>query len=231
MSNKENKQKDEIKDECQNKKENNCNCQEEQKENKDENCNCNQEENKKCTCQNKDKEKECEEKEEKKEDNQKKSKNPFKKNNKEVEELTNQVASLKESLLRNQAELQNYKRRKDEETERILKYKDEDLIKELLPIVDNLERAIKMDDNDLTDEVSRFLEGFKIIYTNTLNMLEKFQVKEITAEGAEFDPNYHHAVLTDHDENKPEGVILEVLQKGYTYKDRVIRPAMVKVNE
>lgn len=223
MSNKENKQKDEIKDECQNKKENNCNCQE---ENKDQNCNCNQEENKKCTCQNKDKE--CEKKEE---DNQKKSKNPFKKNNKEVEELTNQVVLLKESLLRNQAELQNYKRRKEEETERILKYKDEDLIKELLPIVDNLERAIKMDDNDLTDEVSRFLEGFKIIYTNTLNMLEKFQVKEIEAEGIEFDPNYHHAVLTDHDDNKPEGVILEVLQKGYTYKDRVIRPAMVKVNE
>ena len=155
----------------------------------------------------------------------------FKKDNKEVEELKKQVDTLKESLLRNQAELQNYKRRKDEEMSKILKYKDEDIIKELLSVLDNFERAIKMDDNDLTDEVSKFLEGFKLIYSNTVNILSKFEVKEIDAEGVEFDPDYHHAVLTDHDENKPAGVVLEVLQKGYMYKDRVIRPAMVKVNE
>lgn len=148
-----------------------------------------------------------------------------------VEELNNQINNFKEALLRNQAELQNYKRRKDEETDRLQKYKNEELIKELLPIVDNFERAIKMDDNDLSDEVSKFLSGFKLIYGNTVNILNKFDVKEINAEGVEFDPNYHHAVLTDHNENKPEGVVLEVLQKGYTYKDRVIRPAMVKVNE
>ena len=161
----------------------------------------------------------------------KKNKNIFNKNNKEIEDLKNKVSSLQESLLRNQAELQNYKKRKDEETDKIMKYKDEELIKELLPIIDNFERAIKMDDNDLSDEVSKFLEGFKIIYTNTINILEKFQVKAIEADGVEFDPTYHHAVLTDHDESKPEGVVLEVLQKGYMYKDRVIRPAMVKVNE
>ena len=148
-----------------------------------------------------------------------------------VEELNNQITNLKEALLRNQAELQNYKRRKDEEKDRLQKYKNEELIKELLPIVDNFERAIKMDDNDLSDEVSKFLSGFKLIYGNTINILNKFDVKEINAEGVEFDPNYHHAVLTDHNENKPEGVVLEVLQKGYIYKDRVIRPAMVKVNE
>ena len=88
-----------------------------------------------------------------------------------------------------------------------------------------------MDDSDLSDEVSKFLQGFKLIYSSTINMLNKFEVKEIEAEGLEFDPTYHHAVLTDHDENKPAGVVLEVLQKGYMYKDRVIRPAMVKVNE
>ncbi|MBQ6495072.1 MAG: nucleotide exchange factor GrpE [Bacilli bacterium] len=161
----------------------------------------------------------------------KKNKQIFNKNNKEIEELNNKVSSLQELLLRNQAELQNYKKRKDEETNRILKYKDEEFIKELLPIIDNFERAIKMDDNDLTDEVSKFLEGFKIIYTNTINILDKFQVKAINADGVEFDPTYHHAVLTDHNEEKPAGVVLEVLQKGYMYKDRVIRPAMVKVNE
>ena len=148
-----------------------------------------------------------------------------------IEGLNNEIKLLKESLLRNQAELQNYKRRKDEENERILKYKNEDLIKELLNVVDNFERAIKMDDDDLSDEVSKFLEGFKLIYGNTINILNKFEVKSIEAEGIEFDPNYHHAVLTEHNENKPEGVILEVLQKGYIYKDRVIRHAMVKVNE
>jgi len=146
-------------------------------------------------------------------------------------ELNNQIVSLKETMLRNQAELQNYKRRKEEETEKLLKYKNEELIKELLNIVDNFERAIKMDDNDLSDEVSKFLSGFKLIYGNTINILNKFDVKEIVSDGVEFDPTYHHAVLTEHDENKPEGVVLEVLQKGYTYKDRVIRPAMVKVNE
>ena len=88
-----------------------------------------------------------------------------------------------------------------------------------------------MDDNDLSDEVSKFLAGFKLIYTTMIGILNKFEVKEIQAEGIEFDPEYHHAVLTDHDESKPSGVVLEVLQKGYMYKDRVIRPAMVKVNE
>lgn len=170
-------------------------------------------------------------KETKEKNKDKKNKNIFNKNNKEIEDLKNKVSSLQESLLRNQAELQNYKKRKDEETDKIMKYKDEEIIKELLPIIDNFERAIKMDDNDLSDEVSKFLEGFKIIYTNTINILEKFQVKAIEADGVEFDPTYHHAVLTDHDESKPEGVVLEVLQKGYMYKDRVIRPAMVKVNE
>lgn len=149
----------------------------------------------------------------------------------EKKALTEQVNTLKETLLRNQAELQNYKRRKQEELDRILKYKNEDILKEFLPVIDNFERAIKMDDHDLSDEVSKFLAGFKIIYSNTLNMLNKFEVKEVPAEGCEFDPTYHHAVLTEHDETKPSGVVLEVLQKGYIYKDRVIRPAMVKVNE
>ena len=146
-----------------------------------------------------------------------------------LEQATNKVAALQEALLRNQADLQNYKRRKDEETAKLLKYSEEGIVKDFLPIIDNFERAIKMDDNDLSDEVSKFLEGFKIIYTNTLSLLNKYEVKEIEAEGVEFDPTYHHAVLTEHDDNKPEGVVLEVLQKGYIYKDRVIRPAMVKV--
>ena len=70
-----------------------------------------------------------------------------------------------------------------------------------------------------------------MIYTSFVNILNDIDVKEIEADGLEFDPNFHQAVLTEKDANKPSNVILEVLQKGYTYKDKVIRPAMVKVNE
>lgn len=216
MSNKEKDKKD-VKEEVH-VEENNVDNKHEEKEHE---CKCNKD---KSTC-------ECENKNKEHKESKKDKKGFFKKDNKEIEDLKNQVSVLKESLLRNQAELQNYKRRKDDEVSRILKYKDEDIIKELLGVLDNFERAIKMDDNDLTDEVSRFLEGFKLIYSNTINILSKFDVKEIEAEGIEFNPDYHHAVLTDHDDNKPAGVVLEVLQKGYIYKDRVIRPAMVKVNE
>ena len=101
----------------------------------------------------------------------------------------------------------------------------------MLSIVDDLERAIKLDDNILDDEVSKFLSGIKIIYSRLISILEKYEVKEIDALNKEFDPTYHQAVLTEKDENKPSNVILEVLQKGYIYKDKVIRPAMVKVNE
>ena len=209
---------EEIEDESTNNEENSeCNIDNEKDKGSDDldkECKCSDDSDKECKCENKKKDK----------------KGLFKKN-KEIEELQQQVASFKEMLLRNQAELQNYKRRREEETAKMMKYKDEDLIKEFLVVLDNFERAIKMDDDDLTDEVSRFLEGFKLIYSNTINILNKFEVKEIEAEGVEFDPDYHHAVLTEHDENKPAGVVLEVLQKGYMYKDKVIRPAMVKVNE
>ena len=141
------------------------------------------------------------------------------------------IKTLEESLLRTQAELINYKRRKDEETSRLLKYANEDIILDFLPILDNIERAIKMDDNNLDDEVSKFLEGFKMVYSQITSLLEKYEVREIDCLNKTFDPAYHQAVLTDKDETKESGIILEVLQKGYMYKDKVIRPSMVKVNE
>ena len=211
-----NKENNEIKEECTcGCAEENCNCDEscncEENCNCDESCDCKcQSEDEKCACGD---ECHCGE------------------NTEVVETLNKEIIYLKEALLRNQADLQNYKRRKDEETDKLQKYKNEEIIKELLTVVDNFERAIKMDDNDLSDEVSKFLAGFKLIYTNTVNILNKYEVSEIKAEGVEFDATFHHAVLTDHDDTKPAGVVLEVLQKGYMYKDRVIRPAMVKVNE
>ena len=169
------------------------------------------------------------------------SKKEIKKNNKEdkkIKELELEIEKLKLALnmsndkaLRASAEMMNFKRRKEEETSSMLKYANEDVLKSLLPIVDNFERGIKLDDNDLSDEVSKFLSGFKMIYTSVIEILNKFEVTEIPSEGMEFNPSVHQAVLMEHDEAKPSGVILEVLQKGYMYKDRVLRAAMVKVNE
>lgn len=151
--------------------------------------------------------------------------------NDESELLSKRIKELEDSLLRSQAELINYKRRKDEEVDRIIKYSEEDVLKGFLPILDNFERAIDMDDNNLDDEVSKFLEGFKLMHKQIKELLSKFEVKEIECLDKEFDPTYHQAVVMDKDETKESGIVLEVLQKGYMYKDRVLRTAMVKVNE
>lgn len=145
--------------------------------------------------------------------------------------LSTRIKELEDALLRSQAELLNYKRRKDEETSRIIKYAETDILEGFLPILDNFERAISMDDNNFGDETSKFLEGFRMVYNQTRSLLEKFEVKEIECLGKEFDPTYAQAVITDKDETKESGIVLEVFQKGYIYKDRVLRIAMVKVNE
>ena len=160
--------------------------------------------------------------------------NKIKKNNKDkekIEKLQAENSTLNDKVLRLSAEMQNMRRRYDEEINKICKYDGEELVIKLLTIVDNFERAIKLDDRDLSDELSKFLSGFKMIYTNLINILESMDVKVIEAQGLEFDPTKMEAVLTEKDENLPANVVIEVLQKGYTYKDKVIRVAMVKVNE
>lgn len=142
-----------------------------------------------------------------------------------------QIKELEDRILREKAELINYRKRKDEEVSCMLKYANEDLIRELLPIVDNFERAIKLDDNDLSDELSKFLEGFKMIYTSIINIFNNFEVKAIDGSSKPFDPTYHQAVLTEKVDGVEAGMVIEVLRKGYLYKERVLRPAMVKVSE
>ena len=160
-----------------------------------------------------------------------KKKEPKKVDNTENNKLADENTKLNEKLLRVMAEMQNMKRRNEEEISKLCKYDGEKLIAKILPVVDNFERAIMLDDRDLSDEVSKFLSGFKMIYTNLVSILQELDVKEIDCKGQEFDPNKMEAVLTDSDKNIPSNVVLEVLQKGYTYKDKVIRVAMVKVNE
>lgn len=149
-----------------------------------------------------------------------------------IEMLNNKVSELQDLLLRSQAETINYKRRKDEETLRTLKYANEEILKGFLPILDNFERAIYMeDDNNFGDETSKFLEGFRIVYKQTKDLLEKFEVKEIECLDKEFDPAVSQAISTEKNPEKPSGIILKVYQKGYMYKDKVLRSAMVIVNE
>ena len=148
-----------------------------------------------------------------------------------IQILGSRNQELEDKYMRLQAEYLNFKTRTQGEVSRMLQYEGEDFIKEILNIKDNFERAIMMDDNDLSDEVSRFLSGFKMILGSLTALLDKYEVKEVECLGKEFDPHVAEAVLTEHDETKPENVVIEVLTKGYTYKDKLIRPAMVKVNK
>ncbi len=148
-----------------------------------------------------------------------------------IEELNKKLKEAENKVLEEKAELINYRKRKDDEVRSMLKYANEDMVKELLSTIDNFERAIKLDDDNLEDELSKFLEGFKMIYCNLVNILENYGVKAIDGGNKPFDPTYHQAVLTEKREGVESGMVLEVLQKGYLLKDKVIRPAMVKVSE
>lgn len=148
-----------------------------------------------------------------------------------IDLLTVKNKDLEDKNMRLQAEFLNYKTRTQSEIARLFRYEGEEFIKELLVIKDNLERAVALDDSDLSDEVSKFLSGIKLILGNLSTLFDKYEIKEVDALGKEFDPMKAEAVITEHDENKLENVVLEVYTKGYTYKDKLIRPAMVKVNK
>ena len=164
-------------------------------------------------------------KEEKKAEEPKEHKKEHKKD-KKLEELQNEINTLKDKNMRIAAEMVNTLRRKDEETTRLLKYSNESLITELLPVIDNFERALNVDAK--TTDIESYQKGMTMIYNSLKNILEKFEVKEIEAIDKEFDPSYHQAVMQEEKEGTKENIVIEVLQKGYTYKDKVIRPAMVK---
>ena len=144
-------------------------------------------------------------------------------------EATGYVKDLKDACMRSQAELVNYRKRKDEEVVKMLQYANEDIVKDLITSVDSFERAISIKTEDET--INKFLEGFKMIYANIVNVLNKYDVKVIDGVNIPFDPTYHQAVLTEHQDGVEAGMVLVVMQKGYMLKDKVIRPAMVKVSE
>ncbi len=145
----------------------------------------------------------------------------------EIEKLKKEVASGNEKVVRLSAEIQNMRRRYEDELSKRAMYEGTDLIKSLLPIIDNFERAIAMDNS----ENDKYLEGYKMIYTNMLTVLKNIGVTEIECLHKPFDPKFMDAVLTESIIEEEQGIVLDVLQKGYMYKDKLLRPAMVKVNE
>ena len=147
----------------------------------------------------------------------------------EINSLTDQNKGLEEKLKLAGAELINYRRRKDEEVEGLFKYANQGLITDLLPILDNFERAINHAEGN--EEAKKYSVGIKMIYNNLIDILKQYGVEEINRVGQPFNPNLEQALLVESDPTKEEDIVLEVLLKGYKLKDRVIRPASVKINQ
>lgn len=147
---------------------------------------------------------------------------------KEMEALKQEKDEVYDRLLRLQAEFDNFKKRSQKEKEVDRKYKSQDLVNELLPAVDNFERALQV---EVTDATSSIIDGITMVYQQFKDALKSQGVEEIETKGNVFDPNLHHAVMQVEDEEVESNIIVEELQKGYILKDRVIRPAMVKVNK
>ena len=174
-----------------------------------------------------DEEKAKEEIEQEESTTRKKVKEKRKKIDKEKDELIKANIKKKKKVLRITAEMQNIRRRSEIDLANAYKYDGFDLMTSILPILDNFERAISIKQ----EGTEKFLEGFKMIYENLRNILFNKGVTEIDCFHKEFDPNMMNAVMTDTNDEYANNVVLEVLQKGYMYQDKILRPAMVKVNE
>lgn len=146
-----------------------------------------------------------------------------------IEKLEEEVKASEDKYLRLYAEFENFKRRKNQEIETNNIYKSQKVITEILPSLDNLERALQVDSDN--EEVKALRKGVEMVYEGMLNVLKTEGVEVVETENVQFDPNIHHAVMQGEESDKESGVILDTFQKGYKLKDRVIRPAMVKVNQ
>jgi molecular chaperone GrpE len=147
-----------------------------------------------------------------------------------IKNLSNSFNDLQNKYLYQQAEFQNYKKRREEETISLLKYKNEDIAEDLLPLLDSFDRAFVNKDK-MSEELLKYLSGFELIYNNLLNVFNKYEIKEIDCLNKEFDHNTCQALMTEHKEGIEPGIVIEVLQKGYMIKDKLLRAALVKVSE
>ncbi len=138
---------------------------------------------------------------------------------------------LKDALLRQQAELANFKRRQADSTREQLKYASQNLISELLPMHDNLERALAHlhEQEDVSEAAKQFITGIEMVKKEFIQVLEKESVQEISPKGEEFNPNQHEAISVSDNKEFENNTVVDVIQKGYSYHDRILRPALVSV--
>ena len=146
----------------------------------------------------------------------------------EVETLKKEIARLKNAYALAYADTENLKKRLQAEAEQTRKYRIQSFAMEVLPVIDNLERALKQEVNE---EDKGFYDGVKMIYDQLWKALKDEGVTEIEAQDKPFDANVHQALLSEKKEGVEPGMVIEVLQKGYMLKDRILRPSFVKVSE
>lgn len=146
-----------------------------------------------------------------------------------VAELEAKLEEAENRYLRLQADFDNFRRRSRLDLEASAKYRAQSLVTDLLPAIDNFERAMQMETDN--EQAKSLLKGMDMVYQSLLGALKKEGVEQIEAVGQEFDPHRHQAVMQDNDENYGSNIVVAELQKGYILKDRVIRPSMVKVNQ
>lgn len=171
------------------------------------------------------------EKEEPKKENKPKNKkkDEIAKLKEEIENLKNENLKIKDEYLRARADMENTKRRLNEDALKTKKYASQGLIEQLITPVDMLVKVSNLENSN--PELQNFLVGFKMISKQITDILDADGLKEIDALGKDFDPNLHHALEKEHQEGVEPGKVIQVLQTGYMYKDRLLKPAMVKVSE
>ncbi|MGN0347571.1 MAG: nucleotide exchange factor GrpE [Lachnospiraceae bacterium] len=146
---------------------------------------------------------------------------------KETAKLKEQIDELNDRVVRQMAEFDNYRKRTDKEKQQMFETGAKSVIEKILPVVDNFERGLATIPEE--EKGSAFAEGMSMIYKQLMSELEKMEVKAIEAVGKEFDPNLHNAVMHIDDEAYGENEIVDELQKGYMYRDTVVRHSMVRV--
>lgn len=137
------------------------------------------------------------------------------------------IAELTDRMQRTMAEFDNFRKRTEKEKAAMYEIGAKDIIEKMLPVLDNFERGLTTVPEE--EKESPFVQGMDKIYKQFVKTLEDIGVKPMDAAGKPFDPNFHNAVMHVEDESLGENIVAEELQKGYTYRDSVVRPAMVKV--
>ena len=151
----------------------------------------------------------------------------FKKKDKKLEALENQKKELEDKVMRQMAEFENYRKRTEKEKATMFEMGAKSVIEKMLPVVDNFERGLaSVPQENQTDPI---YEGMNLIYKQLMGELDKLGVKPIEALGQEFNPDLHNAVMQVESEEFEEGIVAQELQKGYMYRDSVVRHSMVAV--